>query len=116
MSNNLTIEVLQEAINRVRAIPKPALREVIITRLVQDALKVTVEDGEEYILVHSATWARWQYELYNTVHHIPVLGSLGGIPVIESDERAREVMKAWIEKYHKTRILPRMAVVSDAKT
>ena len=116
MDNNLTMEVIQAAIDKVRVMPKPVLREVVITRLVQDALKVTVEPGEEYILVHPATWARWRSDLFYRDYHIPVIGSWGGIPVIESDERAKEIMKAWIEKYHKTRILPRHPVVADAKS
>ena len=116
MDNNLTLEVLQAAIDKVWSLPQPAIREIVITRLVEDALKVTIVEGAEYILVHPATWARWRSDLFYRDYHIPVIGSWGGIPVIESDERAKEIMKAWIEKYHKTRILPRHPVVADAKS
>jgi len=109
--SSLTIDDLEKAAEKARALPRPALREVVITKLVADALKITLKETRGlvledavYVLIHPATWARWRSEMIEieTPGGNALIGVFSGLPVIESDDRARELLLEALEMYQPT--------------
>jgi hypothetical protein len=103
----LNLTAIQEMAAKARALPRVTLREIVITRLAKEPIKITlkepregvVEDAE-YILIHPATWAAWRSEI--EIIFAPTqytIGALFGIPVIESEDRARDLLLKALEMY-----------------
>jgi len=101
----LNLKAIEEMAAKFRALPRLTLREIVITRLVIEPIKVTIQETRgaetedaEYILIHPTTWAEWRSIIFDASTPYSI-GALYGIPVIESDERARELLLKALEKY-----------------
>jgi len=94
--NNLTLEKLKEAIDKVEKIKKDSIRAVLLTHKVREIYQVDYE-GVKYILMPYETWIKNEH-LFE-VGKWAAIGMMAGMLCYEDEELVEKILESVIKWY-----------------